>query len=123
VTVTGEVRDMAPEIERAEVSLIPLRVVRGVPTKVLESFAHGLPVVATSPALEAVGATSGVHALGADDPRGLAEAAVRLLRDPALRNRIGEAGRTLAAERFRWDRFESGMLGLVDEVVHEGAAP
>jgi polysaccharide biosynthesis protein PslH len=121
VTVTGEVPAMAPELERAEVSLVPLRLVRGLPTKVLESFAHGIPVVATSEVLAAVGAEAGVHALGADDAAGLAEAAALLLQDAALRDRIGEAGRSLASERFRWDRFESGMLGLVEDVVHAGA--
>jgi sugar transferase (PEP-CTERM/EpsH1 system associated) len=120
VVVTGEVRDIAPEISKAEVSLIPLRVVRGVPTKVLESFAHGVAVVTTPAVLDAVGASAGVHALAADDPDGLASAAVSLLRDADLRARIGQAGRTLASERFRWDLFESEMLGLVEEVVQGG---
>jgi glycosyltransferase involved in cell wall biosynthesis len=121
VEVTGEVREISPEIARADVSLIPLRVVRGIPTKVLESFAHGVPVVATPQVLAAVGAVQGEHALAADDPEGLAASVVRLLRDPALRGRLGEAGRSLAIQRFRWERFETGMLDLVEEVVHEGA--
>ena len=51
----------------------------------------------------------------------------RRLRRPAapgraLRRRIGEGGRELATGRFRWDCFESGMLGLLEEAVHGGLA-
>jgi sugar transferase (PEP-CTERM/EpsH1 system associated) len=122
VEVSGEVADVGREVARAEVSLLPLRMVRGVPNKLLESFAHGVAVVTTPAALEAVGAAAGEHAFAAEDAPGLAACALRLLRDPSLRDRVAESGRRLAAERFRWDRFETGMLSLVDEAVHGRAA-
>jgi glycosyltransferase involved in cell wall biosynthesis len=117
VVVTGEVPSAGDELDEADVGLMPLRTVRGVPNKVLESFAHGLPVVATADALEAVGAVPGEHGLASDAPEGLAEAAIRLIEDRALNARIGAAGRELARQRFRWERFEEQVLALV-----EGAA-
>jgi polysaccharide biosynthesis protein PslH len=122
VEVTGEVPDVGPEMARAEVSLLPLRIVRGVPNKVLESFAYGVPVVATPAVLAAVGAEAGKHALAAEDAAGLASCAIRLIEDATLRRRIGEGGRELATGRYRWDRFQSGMLGLLEEAVHGRAA-
>jgi sugar transferase (PEP-CTERM/EpsH1 system associated) len=121
VDVAGEVPSVVDELDRAAVSLLPLQTVRGVPNKMLESFARGIPVVATKPALEAVGAKDGEHALGSDSPEGLAQAATSLLLDRSLAARIGAAGRDLASGRFRWDRFESGMLGLVEEAAHAAA--
>jgi sugar transferase (PEP-CTERM/EpsH1 system associated) len=121
VEVTGEVASVAAELGRAEASLVPLRIVRGLPNKVLESFAQAVPVVASPAVLEALGATAGEHALAADDPAGMAAAAVRLIRDRGLARRVGQAGRDLAAERFRWDRFENDMLALVEEAAGQKA--
>jgi sugar transferase (PEP-CTERM/EpsH1 system associated) len=121
VEVTGEVASVGTELERAALSLLPLRVVRGIPNKILESFAYGVPVVATTQALDAVGARNGEHALASDTPEGLAGAAVSLLEDGSLAARIGAAGRDLVRERFRWDRFESGFLAMVADVARKAA--
>jgi glycosyltransferase involved in cell wall biosynthesis len=63
-------------------------------------MAAGCPVVTTALGNDGLGATPGVHLLVADTPGDFAAAVVRLLRDPGLRRRLGEAARTLAVERF-----------------------
>lgn len=69
----------------------------------LEAAAHGLPVVAH--AIGGVGEAVVPDVTGLlvapDDPAGLTAAFARLITDPALRRRLGEAGRTWA-RRHDW---------------------
>jgi len=71
----------------------------------LEAMAHGRPVVATDVGglrdLVVDGETGLV--VPARDPAALRAALDRLLADPALRRRLGSAGRRRAQERFSWD--------------------
>jgi glycosyltransferase involved in cell wall biosynthesis len=82
---------------------------------IVEGMAAGLPVVVS----EQVNIADDVAAAGAGivvprDPARLAEALVRLLEDPALRERTGEAGRRMVADRYspssvgRWLREAYG---------------
>src|SRR5439155_25453884 len=89
VHVTGEVASVEDEVRRAEAALIPLRTVRGLPNKVLEAFGFGLPVVTTPEVLDAIGAAGENVALASGTAEGMAEATIRVLRDPALAARLG----------------------------------
>jgi glycosyltransferase involved in cell wall biosynthesis len=91
----------------------------GLPLVVLEAMARRRPVVATP-----VGGTPEVVADGETgflvpprDPQTLARALRRLLADPALRWRMGDAGRTRVEERFSADGMTRRVLALYDEVV------
>ena len=78
----------------------------------LEAMAHGVPVVASAVGglldLVADGET-GVLVPPGDVPA-LRTALERLLGDPELRRRMGDAARTRARERFSWEHF--GQLTL-----------
>lgn len=65
----------------------------GLPVAVMEAFANRLPVVATTVGGLPQQVTEGLNGLlvPPGDPEGLAEALVRLARDPDLRKRMGEA--------------------------------
>ncbi len=74
----------------------------GTTTTAMEAMACGVPVVATN-----VGAVAEVVESGETgfvvpplDDRALAEATMRLIRDPSLRERMGAQGRRRAVERF-----------------------
>jgi glycosyltransferase involved in cell wall biosynthesis len=73
----------------------------------LEAMAHGVPVVASGVGglldLVVDGETGLVVPPG--DVRALRAALERLLGDPELRRRMGEAARRRARERFSWERF------------------
>jgi glycosyltransferase involved in cell wall biosynthesis len=77
----------------------------------LEAMAHGTPVVASAvggvPEVVEDGVTGVLAPPG--DPDAFAEAIGRLAGDPALRRRLGEAGRRRLAERFSIPRAMEGM--------------
>jgi glycosyltransferase involved in cell wall biosynthesis len=102
VTVTGRVPAMKTELARADVVVVPLRSGSGTRVKILESFAHRIPVVSTSLGAEGLDVADGVHLLLADTPSTMAEACDRLHDDPELRHRLVDA----AQQRFR-DRYET----------------
>jgi glycosyltransferase involved in cell wall biosynthesis len=116
VTLVGQVEDVAEELAAGDILVAPLRVGSGVRLKLLEAFAHGIPVVATSVAAEGIDVRDGVHLLIADDPRSFAAAVIRLLEDRELRSRLSTEARRLVEEKYDWrqigDRFEA-LIGSV----------
>ena len=72
----------------------------------LEAGACGKPVVGgrSGGAVEAVKDARTGLLISSEDADAAVEAIVRLLRDAALRNRLGEAGRRRAIRHFSWDR-------------------
>jgi len=101
IVFTGTRLDVAPIVSQAAVSVVP-SLSEGLSTVVLESMACGVPVVATR-----VGGTpeilqdevTGLLVPPCNAPA-LAAAIGRLLGDPALARRMGDAGRARAVARF-----------------------
>jgi glycosyltransferase involved in cell wall biosynthesis len=93
--------------------------VEGLPIVVLEAMAQRKPVVATpvggTPELVADGETGLL--VPPRDPEALAAALRRLLEDPDLARRLGEAGRARVAERFTAAQQTRRVLELYDELV------
>ncbi len=111
VRVTGTVDDVRPFVAEGAVSIVPLRVGGGTRLKIFEALAMGKAVVSTSVGAEGLPLMPGEHYLAADTPADFARAVVRLMRDAALRRRLGEAGRRLVEARYSWAetarRFEA----------------
>ena len=96
--------ELAPLYARAAVVACPSHR-EGFGVACLEAMAHGRPVVvsAVGGLLDlVVDGETGIH-VPPRDVQALREALERLLGDPELRRRMGEAGRRRAAERFSWD--------------------
>ncbi len=102
VTVTGKVPDVRPYLQRAAVSVAPVRIARGVQNKVLESLAMRVPVVASTRAFEGIDAVAGEHLLVDDTPEGFARKVVSLLQDTEMRQRLAEAGRQRVETCHTW---------------------
>lgn len=102
ITIVGEVPEIPPYLAAAQLYVIPLRMGGGTRFKLLEAMAAGTPVVSTTVGAEGVPVRPGHELLLADTPAEFAAAVVRLLRDPALRVRLGTAARDLVTERFDW---------------------
>jgi glycosyltransferase involved in cell wall biosynthesis len=123
VTVVGRVPEMGPELARADVVVVPVRYGSGTRIKILEAFAHRIPVVSTPLGAEGLDAKDGVHLLLADDPAAFAEACVELFEDTSLRERLVTEAEALFSERFRWSGVRSRIGGLLSDVAahHDSA--
>ena len=102
VFVINHLLDVRPYIASADLLVLPTRR-EGMPNVVLEAAAMGVPSVTTT-------ATGAVDSLldgetgilvPPDDPRSLATAMGRLLTDPELRQRMGEAALSRAVRFFQ----------------------
>ena len=105
VTVTGRVPDMAAELARADVVVVPVRYGSGTRLKILEAFAQRVPVVSTPLGAEGLGVEDGVHLLFGRHGRG----AGRCLRPPAA-----------ATPRCAGVRSSTGPLALPRSLPERG---
>lgn len=91
----------------------------GHPYVVLEAMAAGLPVVATAHA--AMGETVLDEETGllvpARDPQRLTTALRRLVRDAALRARLGAAGRDRYSREYSLERWSGGLCAIMAEAL------
>ncbi len=108
---------MEEELARASVAVVPIRYGSGTRVKILESFAHRVPVVSTTLGAEGLDVEDGVHLLLADGPEEFAAATVRLLGDPQLRVGLTEAAEAHYLERYDGRLADQGVRRLVEEVA------
>lgn len=120
VEVVGRVPDVLPHLAGADLFVAPLRVGGGTRLKILEAFAAGLPVVATSKAVEGLDVENGVHALIADDAVAFARAIFALLDDEDSRERLALAARRLVEEKYDWRRIGAKFAESVERVARRG---
>ncbi len=90
--VTGYVPDVAPFFTGCRLSVAPLRYGAGVKGKVNLAMSYGLPVVATSAAVEGMHLVPGEDVMVADDPGEFAAAIERVYRDEPLWQRLSAGG-------------------------------
>jgi glycosyltransferase involved in cell wall biosynthesis len=124
VELLGE-RDDVPELLRtADIFVLSSRS-EGLPLSILEAMAARLPVVASN-----VGGVSEVVVDGdtgllvpPGDPQSLAAAIERLLEDPVLCRRLGEAGRIRVVEHFDLAAVHQAHLDLYRRVLASRGLP
>src|SRR5262249_25333323 len=102
IRLLGPVQDAVGALAEAKGAVVPLLSGSGTRFKILEAWAAARPVVSTTLGAEGLGAKPGEHILIADEPQGFADAVMRVLGDPLLAARLGDAGRALYLERFTW---------------------
>jgi len=122
VTVTGQVPDIRVELGATHLIAAPLRYGSGTRIKILEAFAHRLPVVSTSIGAAGLCVVDGVHLLICNSPRAFASACVRLLRDHALRKSLVDSGHALFLQRYQWSDIRRRITRLAAE-VSDGRRP
>lgn len=112
-------RDDVPDLLAASAVFVLSSRSEGLPISVLEAMAAGLPVVASDVGglrEQVVHDETGLLVPPAD-ARALADALARLVDDPALRRRLGDAGRARAEELFDLPRFRAAHLELYRSLV------
>ncbi len=113
----GYVSDLRPEVQKYAVSIAPYRIGGGMRLKILESFAMGVPVVATPVGCEGIEASHGEHLLVGESEREFSDHVIALLADPGRRSAIRDAARLLARRRYRWESVAEMFEGVYTELV------
>ncbi len=119
ISVLGYVEDPTPYLEQTAAFIVPLHAGAGMRVKVLDGWSWGVPIVTTRLGAEGIDITNGTDALVADDPAAFADAIIRLLQDPALRQRLRQEGHHMAATAYNWQRRYAAWDRLYAEVLHE----
>ena len=103
VEVKGFVESMAPYFAAATAVVVPILTGAGIRVKIVEAMSAGRPIVSTTLGWEGLPHVQpGRHLLVADAPAEFAAAAVRLLRDGELRQRLAGDARALAEAEYDW---------------------
>ncbi|MFF8800838.1 MULTISPECIES: glycosyltransferase [unclassified Methylobacterium] len=119
VRVTGRVPETEPYLDAARVFLAPTRFAAGIPHKVHEALARGLPCTVTPILADQVGWEDGAGFLVRDwrDPAGFAEALIRLHEDGALWQAVRAEGLARIAADCDADAFAATIRGLCEAQV------
>jgi glycosyltransferase involved in cell wall biosynthesis len=104
IIVTGTVDDVRPYLARASVFICPMRKGAGIKNKLLQAWAMGKPVVATSVGAGGLPAVHQKNVLIADDTHSFAREIICLLADPELRKTLGRNGRQTVLSKYTWDQ-------------------
>lgn len=115
VTLTGYVDDIRPYFESSSVYIAPLRSGAGMKNKILEAWAMGIPVVATSVSCSGIAINVGKNIILADAPEIMAERVIELLRDPVLRTSLAQEGRHTAEAQYSW----KAQTCRLEEILHQ----
>jgi glycosyltransferase involved in cell wall biosynthesis len=103
VTLTGYVSDLDRYYAAASVAVVPLSSGAGTRIKLLEAFAHRVPVVCSSAARAGLAAIHERHLLVADSARQQARAVARLVEDAKLRAALVDEAAALVATDYSID--------------------
>jgi sugar transferase (PEP-CTERM/EpsH1 system associated) len=120
VEVTGSVPDVRPWLAQASVAVAPLRIAAGIQTKILEAMAAGLPVVATSRAIQGLMPSVAAMVHTGDSAEQLAKHVVALLSDPDAAHQRALEGRRRIAREYSWEASLEKLLQLVEDPTGSG---
>lgn len=108
VVLTGYVPEIRTAYRDAHAVIVPLRVGGGTGIKVLEAFAYGRPVIATSVGLRGLAVEPGRHALVGDDPESFAGACLQLMRSETHdRQKLVDEAHRLVRSRYTPSALEA----------------
>ncbi len=118
IVYTGRVPDVRAEIAAAWLTAVPLRLgAGGARFKVIESLALGTPVVGTAIAVEGLALVDGIDYVAAEGERGISDACIALMRDPARRAVIRAGGRSRMAADYNWH----GLFARIEATMQDAA--
>jgi glycosyltransferase involved in cell wall biosynthesis len=122
VVVTGGLDDLQPEIDRADVAVVPIRYGAGTRLKVVEALGNHIPVVTTTTGCEGIAVSHDRTALIADDAAEFARQVVRAVRDEALRTTLVDEGAELYDREYRWSSIGERLASLMTAVAEGRSA-
>ena len=119
IIVTGRVPDIRPYIRRAAVVVCPILFAVGTQNKILEPMAMGVPVVATTEAIEGMAAKPERDILIGDDPETFARRVVQLLSDEGLRRLISDRALAYVRKHHDWRTITDELADFYGEQLEK----
>ncbi|MEP6779560.1 MAG: glycosyltransferase [Gemmatimonadaceae bacterium] len=113
IQLLGRVGELAYVYEQARVFIAPVRFSAGIPLKILEAAAHGVPTVATPLLAHQLSWREGTELLCASDAQRFANECARLYRDESLWSDIRQA----ALRRVEVDASHKTFVGKLRTVI------
>jgi glycosyltransferase involved in cell wall biosynthesis len=110
IEVTGRLEDLGTVLDARSVVIAPIRAGSGTIVEVIEAWARGVPVVATSRAVEGLQPTDGVDVLVADDPAEFAARCSMAARYPEVRAALAGNGRARYEAEFTWPGIGADLV-------------
>jgi len=114
ISIAGYLPDPEICVGQASVFIVPLHSGGGMRVKILDGWRWGVPIVSTRLGAEGLSFVDGEHLLIADGESAFADAVIRVLRDPQLGRRLGEAGRRWVESRYDWRRVYPAWDSVID---------
>jgi predicted O-linked N-acetylglucosamine transferase (SPINDLY family)/GT2 family glycosyltransferase/Flp pilus assembly protein TadD len=114
VRILGPQADLEPHYDAARVFIAPVRFAGGVPAKVIEAAAAGIPVVASALLVRQLEWRDGTDVLGARDAPTFAAAVARLCLDDTAWQRQQHAAWQQCALRYDPDVFASTLRRVLE---------
>ena len=113
IEVTGFVDDILPFYHQSDYFVAPFTIARGVQNKILQAFACGLPVIASSMGAEGIEYKDGEHIIIAEKASEYLSAIDKLESDPLLKTDIKDKALKLIHDQYSWD----GKLKVLDSFL------
>ena len=113
----SDVDDLTELYERSRLFVAPTRYAAGIPIKLLDAAAHGLPIVCSDLLAEQVGWHDGRELLAAADSAGFAAATARVYSDEALWNALRAGALKRVVTEFNPDNFREALGGALNTVL------
>ncbi len=117
IVLTGFVQDIRPYVARASVVIIPLRIGSGIKNKVLEAMAMGKPVVTTPIGAEGLRLEVKRYLLVGKNSKDFVALVIKLLKNLALREWLGECGKEAVRKWYNWDNVANEFEIVYKEML------
>jgi len=117
IRVLGPQQTLESHYDAARVFIAPVRFAGGVPAKVIEAAAHGIPVVASALLVRQLEWRDGTDIIGARDAQTFAAAVARLLDDDFAWARQQQAAWDECTRRYDPDAFARTLRGVLQGVA------
>jgi glycosyltransferase involved in cell wall biosynthesis len=114
VRITGEVKDLTELYDSVRIFIAPTRFSAGIPQKVHDAAARGVPIVATPLLAGQLGWADESPILAAGDAETFAAKCVQLYTDEALWNRLRQAAIERVGKECSPELFENRLRSIIE---------
>jgi GT2 family glycosyltransferase/2-polyprenyl-3-methyl-5-hydroxy-6-metoxy-1,4-benzoquinol methylase len=114
VVIHGPVADLTDVYAKARVFVAPIQFAAGIPLKIIEAAAEGLPILATTLMTQQLDWTTGIHIQDADEPILMAQKAIQLHEDNELWARQSLAALLKVQQAYSKNSFIHDLMTVLN---------